>query len=103
MYACMLSHFSHVGLSATPQTVSPPGSSVWGILQAEFWSGLSFPTPGDLLHPGIKPKSPASPALAGGFFTTGATWETLIGICEWIRKCILFKNGVITLMMLIPV
>ena len=32
----------------------------------EYWSGLSFPSPGDLLNPGIKP---ASSALAGGFFT----------------------------------
>ena len=36
----------------------------------EYWSGLPFPTPGDLPHPGIKPTSPASPAIAGGFFTT---------------------------------
>ena len=33
----------------------------------EYWSGLLFPTPGDLLDPGIKP---TSPALADGFFTT---------------------------------
>ena len=33
-----------------------------------------FPPLGDLLDPGIKP---ASPALAGGFFTTSATWEAL--------------------------
>ena len=40
----------------------PPGSSVHRIFQ-EYWSGLPFPSPG------IEPKSPASPALAGGFFT----------------------------------
>ena len=40
----------------------------------EYWSGLPFPTPGDLPHPGIKPKSPVAPALAGGFFTTEAPW-----------------------------
>ena len=33
----------------------------------EYWSGLPFPTPGDLLNTGIEP---VSPALAGGFFTT---------------------------------
>ena len=38
--------------------------------QQECWSGLPFPPPGDLSDPGIKPESPASPALAGGFFTT---------------------------------
>ena len=47
----------------------------------EYWSGLPFPTPGDLLDPGIKPESPASSALAGRFFTTGpATWETQGGV-----------------------
>ena len=40
-----------------------------------FWSGLPFPTTGDLPDPGIEPTSPASPALGGGFFTTWATWE----------------------------
>ena len=33
----------------------------------EYWSGLSFPSPGDLPHPGIEL---TSPALAGRFFTT---------------------------------
>ena len=33
----------------------------------EYWSGLPFPSPGDLPDPGIKP---TSPALAGKFFTT---------------------------------
>ena len=36
------------------------------------WRGFPFPSPGDLLDPGIEP---ASPALARGFFTTGATTE----------------------------
>ena len=38
-----------------------------------YWSGLLFPTPGDLPNPGIEPGSLMSPALAGGFFTTNAT------------------------------
>ena len=33
----------------------------------EYWSGLPFPAPGDLLDPGIES---ASSALAGSFFTT---------------------------------
>ena len=36
----------------------------------EYWSGLPFPTPGDLLDPGVKPSSLASPALAEGFLTS---------------------------------
>ena len=35
----------------------------------EYWSGLAFPSPGDLPNPGTEPTSLASPALAGGFFT----------------------------------
>jgi len=33
----------------------------------EYWSGVPFPSPGGLPNPGIEP---ASPELAGGFFTT---------------------------------
>ena len=36
----------------------------------EYWSGLPFPSPGNPPYPGIEPTSPASPALAGRFFTT---------------------------------
>ena len=52
----------------------PPGSFVYGIFQARIveWVAIS---PGDLPDPGIEPVSLASPALAGGFFTTSATWE----------------------------
>jgi len=34
------------------------------------WSGLPFPSPGDLPDPGIEPVFLVSPALAGGYFTT---------------------------------
>ena len=36
----------------------------------EYWSGLPFPTAGDLRDPRIEFMSPVSPALTGGFFTT---------------------------------
>ena len=36
----------------------------------EYWSGLPFPTPGDLPDPGIEHLPPVSAMLAGGFFTT---------------------------------
>ena len=47
-----------------------------GFSRQEYWSWLPCPPPGDLPDPGIEPVSLMSPALAGGFFTTGATWET---------------------------
>ena len=40
-----------------------------GFLRQEYWSGLPFPSPEDLLDPGIKPAL-APPAAAGGFFIT---------------------------------
>ena len=49
-----------------------------GFPRQEYWSGLSFPSPGDLPNPGIELGSLMSPALAGGFFTTCATWEARV-------------------------
>ena len=42
-----------------PTDSSLPGSAVHWIFQAQYWSGLSFPSPVDLPNPGIKPGSPA--------------------------------------------
>ena len=51
----------------TPQTVAHQAPLPKGFPRQENWSGLPFPSPRDLPNPGIEP---ASPALAGGFFTT---------------------------------
>ena len=59
----------------SPKNCSPPGSSVQGILQARILEWIAMPSPGDLSKPGIEPKSLISPALAGRFSTTSATWE----------------------------
>ena len=53
-----------------PMTVAHQAPQSMGFSRQEYWSGLSFPSPGDLSHPGIKPTSPVSPVLAGRFFTT---------------------------------
>ena len=63
--ACVVSHVQ----LCDPMDCSLPVSSVHGISQQEDWNGLPFLAPRDLSEPGIKPKSPASLALAGGFFT----------------------------------
>ena len=47
------------GTLSDPMDCSLPGSSVHGILQQEYWSGLPFPSPGDLPDPGIIPRSPS--------------------------------------------
>ena len=46
----------------------------------EHWSELLCPPPGDLPDPGSNLHPFISPALAGGFFTTSATWEAPIKV-----------------------
>ena len=46
-----------------------------GFSRQEYWSGLPCLPLGDLPNPGTEPMSLMSPALAGRFFTTSATWE----------------------------
>ena len=53
----------------SPWTVAHQAPLSMGLTIQEYWSGLSFPSPGDLPDPGIKPTSPEFLALAGGFFT----------------------------------
>ena len=58
---------NHIQLFSDPMNCSPPDSSVMEFPRQKYWSGLPFPSPGDLPNPGTE--SP-SPALASGFFTT---------------------------------
>ena len=51
-------------------TVVPRAPLSVGFYRQEYWNGLPFPPLGALPDPRIEPASPASPALAGGFFTT---------------------------------
>ena len=67
--------FSCVWHLATPWTVAYQDPLSMGFSRQEYWSGLPFPSPGDLPNPGIKPASLTSLALAGEFFTSSATWE----------------------------
>ena len=64
---CTCTHMCLATLSCSticdPTDCRPPDSSVHGILQQEYWSGLPIPSPGDLPHPGIKPGSPALQAI----------------------------------------
>ena len=50
---------SHVWLFVTPWTAAPQLLLSMGFSWQEYWSGLPFPTPGDLSNPGIEPESPA--------------------------------------------
>ena len=58
---------SHVELFVTPSTVAFQARLSIEFSRQGYWSGLSFPSPGDLPDPESEPRSPA---LAGRFFTT---------------------------------
>ena len=62
-WCCLVESDSFVTL----WTVAHQSPLSLGFPRQEYWSGLPFPSPGDLPDPGIKPKSPE---LASGFFTT---------------------------------
>ena len=73
MHVCRFGHVWLFQLCATPWisgSSAHQGPLSMGFPRQEYWSGLPFPTPGDRPHPGIKPVSLVSLALAGGFFTT---------------------------------
>ena len=66
---------SHVRLFAIPWTAACQAPLSMGFSRQDYWSGLPFLSLGDFPISGIKPKSPVSPALAGGFFIT-ETYKT---------------------------
>ena len=68
---CVCAHsVSGVRLSEAPHTLLSVGFS-----RQEYWSGLPFPSPGDLPDPGVEPASLASPALAGPLGHLGSPWR----------------------------
>ena len=83
----MLSCFSLVRLFMTLWTVACQAPLSMGFSRQENWSGLSFPTPGDLPDPGIKPTSLASPALTSRFLVPSASCLPLL-ICS----CLVMKT-----------
>ena len=66
----LVASLSPVQLCATPRTIAHQVPLSMGISTQEFWSGLTFPSPRDIPDPGMEPMSPASPELAGRFFSS---------------------------------
>ena len=82
LHACTL---SRVRLSVTPWTVARQAPLSMEFSRQEYWSGLLFPSSGDLPDPGIESVSPESPALVGRFFT--------IVPSNIMELCVLFLIG----------
>ena len=96
-----------VWLFATPWTVAHQAPPSMGFSMQEYWSGLPFPSPGDLPDPGIEPRSPAFQADAltseppgkhwnsrrGGDCTT-VGWGSLAVSCSLLRAPADSEHGV---------
>ena len=79
---------SHVRLVVTPWTVAHQAPLSMGFSRQEHWSGLPFPSPGDLPNPGIEPGSPALQADALSSELPGKPqYMMLLNVndsnCEW--------------------
>ena len=59
---------SFVWLFVTLWTIACQAPLSMGFPKQEYWSGLPFPSPGDIPNPGIEPTFSESPVLAGEFF-----------------------------------
>ena len=66
---------SHIRLFASLWVVAYQAPLSTELSRQEYWSGLPFPSPGDLPDSGIEPSRLTSHALAGEFLTTSTIWE----------------------------
>ena len=72
LYVCVcfcvcVQSLSHVQLFVTPWIAAHQVPLSMGFSRQEYWSGLPFPPPGELLDPGIEPVSSVSPVLQADF------------------------------------
>ena len=70
---------SRVRLFVTPWTIAHQAPPFTGFSSQEYWSGLPFPSPGDLPDPGMEP---GSPALQADALRSEPEWEA-----DWIISC----------------
>ena len=77
VYVC-ISRFNHVPFFATPWTVACQAPLSMRFPRQEYWSGLPFPSPGDLPDPGIEPSSHALQA--------DSLPSELVCLCKWRKE-----------------
>ena len=82
--------------SVNPWTVARQAPLSMRFSRQEYWSGLPFPSLGNLANPGLEPTSLKSPALAGRLFTTSTAW-VFANVMKWRmiseRNHLRFKVG----------
>ena len=110
---------SRVRLFAIPCTVAHQAPLSMGFSRQEYWSGLPFPSPGDLPHPGIKPRSPTLqadalssrlqqymnrelPDVQAGFRKGRGIRDQIVNICWLIEKVREFQKKIYFCLLTIP-
>ena len=83
---------SRVQLFVTPWAVTCQATLSVEFSRQEYWNGLPFPSSGDIPSPGIEP---ASPALAGGFFTTAPLGKPILGTFSSVCCCLFVLHSFI--------
>ena len=88
MHVSMLRHFSRIQLFVTLWTVACQVSLSMGFSR-EYWNGLLYPPPGELLDPGIESVSVESPALQADSLPTGPPRKSMcVCVCVYIYVCV---------------
>ena len=90
MCVCSVGQLCHI--LCDPMDCSPPDSLISGISQARVLEWVAISSSRHLSDPGIEPASLASPALAGGFFTTVPPGKPKSTICQYKIKSKIKKN-----------
>ena len=90
----VLSPFSHVQLSATPWAVARQAPLSIGLPRQEYWTGLPFPLPGDIPHPGIQP---GSSAVQAGSLPTEPPFYLILGLLIWKQSFYLIQRPLLML------
>ena len=95
---------SHVLLFAIPLTVAYLAPPSMEFFRQEYWSGLPFPSPGDISDPGIKPRSPSLQADSLPTELWGKPITNLNSILKrreilWLRKVHIVKTMVFPIVM----
>ena len=91
---CVLSYSNCVWLFVTLWTVACQAPPSMGFSRQEYWTGLSFPAPGNLPNPGIKPLSPVAPALQADSLPRSHQGSPKIASCRILlpNKFMIFKG-----------
>ena len=81
---------SHVQFFVTPKTVALQVSLLVKFSRQEYWSGLLFPTPEDLLDPGPRDQAHVSfiPCIGRQILYHCTTWEAKCGIHMYVCMCV---------------